>query len=648
MLMIKKIERIFHVFMFVVTIASVLFISVIIHSTALSTAENKDVITLNIDAGQEIGKVPYLFRTGVFLNSLPVEYPEEKFFRDLKPGMLEFSWDFYPELLNCSSYDEFFNTLPESNLTKWVKQTATLGGEVYIRLMPIPKWLWSGSDGARKAPKDYNGWAKFVGGIVNYFNNKLRINAKYIVWDEPDVFWEGTKEEYFELYKYSVLGVKSANRNAMIGGPALSIFSGKINKWDSYLLVHDFIKYCSSTSLTGFGNRLPIDILIWHTFDALPTFQDRYNKEISKAKEWLREFGYSENVELNMGSWTVLESYKSIGPDIPDTEFLASYVVSSVIAMADAGFQRHAFFNLFEDWRQPRSEFVGELGLLTRNFVIKPAYNAFLMLNMIDGDRLKIIINDPLITSFASRNRENIFILISNFIPQKEMYIQAVKADLSMKGYVMEDLRQYGLNKNSFWNIVNKKDDINNFKIPPQLKEIIKKWTKYIQTSMQTAELRQKKPIDIEIKIEKLPFKGKIRYSQYLIDNNHSNSYSVKEKIDKVIETAKNEAKQKAKEYLSKKWDKQGIEKLEDLINLKVPQSEMLKKLSKEKRIELLEAKKINREYLFRKVEEINQWPNVKLQKVEEDTLEALSSFRKTISLKPYAVTLIVVKKLDR
>jgi hypothetical protein len=402
--------------------------------------------------------------------------------------------------------------------------------------------------------------------------------------------------------------------------------------------------------LTGFGNRLPIDILVWHTFDAFPTLQDRYKKEISKAKEWLKEFGYSENVELNMGSWTVLESYKSMAPHNPDTEFLASYVVSSVIAMADAGFQRHAFFNLFEDWRLPsrKSEFVGELGLLTRNFVIKPSYNAFLMVNMIDGNRLKTVIDDPLITTFASRNMENIFILISNFVPTKEMYEQAAIADLRMKGYVMEDLKQYGLNKNSFWDMVNKKDDIKNFKMPPQLKEDIKKWTDYTRTAIQTAEPRQKKPIDIELKIEKIPFKGKIMYSQYLIDNNHSNSYAVKEKIDKVIETAKNEAKQKAKEYLSKKWDNEEIGKLENLINLKVPQSELLKKLPKEKRIELLEAKKINREYLFGKIEEINKWPNVKLQKVEENTSEALSSFRKTINLKPYAVTLIVLQKLDR
>jgi hypothetical protein len=639
--MIKKIERISHIFIFVVTIAAMLFISVIIHSTALSTAGNKDVITLNIDGGQEIGKVPYLFRTGVFLNSLPVEYPKEKFFRDLKPGMLEFSLDYYPELLDSSSYNDFFNKLPESNLTEWVRQTAKSGGDVYIRLMPVPKWLWSDSDGVRKAPKDYNGWAKFVGGIVNYFNNKLRINAKYIVWDEPDIFWKGTKEEYLELYKYSVLGVKSANMNAMIGGPATSVFSERIR---------DFIKYCSSTSLTGFGNRLPIDILVWHTFDAFPTLQDRYKKEISKAKEWLKEFGYSENVELNMGSWTVLESYKSMAPHNPDTEFLASYVVSSVIAMADAGFQRHAFFNLFEDWRLPsrKSEFVGELGLLTRNFVIKPSYNAFLMVNMIDGNRLKTVIGDPLITTFASRNRENIFILISNFVPTKEMYEQAAIADLRMKGYVMEDLKQYGLNKNSFWDMVNKKDDIKNFKMPPQLKEDIKKWTDYTRTAIQTAEPRQKKPIDIELKIEKIPFKGKIMYSQYLIDNNHSNSYAVKEKIDKVIETARNEAKQKAKEYLSKKWDNEEIGKLENLINLKVPQSELLKKLPKEKRIELLEAKKINRESLFGKIDEINKWPNVKLQKVEENTSEALSSFRKTINLKPYAVTLIVLQKLDR
>ena len=262
-----------------------------------------DTVTLEVDASKK-GEVPYLFRAGVFLNSLPVNYPLEKFLKIKGPGQMEFSWDFYPELLQCNSLKEFVDKLHSSNLSQWVKRTNDLGGEVLIKLMPVPKWLWSKNGGFRNSPKDYLGWAAFVEAIVDYFNNQLHIDARYVVWDEPDGFWHGTEQEYLELYKYSVLGVKKANKQAQIGGPATSILEGKINKGAATMpLVYNFIEYCSRTGLPALNmNRLPIDFLAWHVFDAVPISPGRYDLEVGKVKKWLTEFGFNADMEMNNAS----------------------------------------------------------------------------------------------------------------------------------------------------------------------------------------------------------------------------------------------------------------------------------------------------------------------------------------------------------
>ena len=84
-----------------------------------------DTVTLEVDASKRGSS--YLFRAGVFLNSLPVNILW-KVFKDQRAQM-EFSWDFYPELLQCNSLKEFVDKLHLSNLSQWVKRTNDLGGE---------------------------------------------------------------------------------------------------------------------------------------------------------------------------------------------------------------------------------------------------------------------------------------------------------------------------------------------------------------------------------------------------------------------------------------------------------------------------------------------------------------------------------------
>lgn len=605
-------------------------------------------MTLEVDISQKRGKIPYLYRTGVFLNSLPGDYPIAKFFKDQRPGLMEFSWDFYPELLESDSLKDFLGKIPSSNLSKWVKATSDHGGEVLIRLMPVPKWLWNINNGFRSPPKDYEGWAMFVEGIVDYFNNQLHVDARYVVWDEPDDLWQGTEADYFKLYKYSVLGVKRANKHVKIGGPATSALQGKINRERSETpLLYNFLRYCSKEGMPELGiNRLPVDFVVWHTFDAAPISPSLYDLEVGTVKKWLKEFSYNPDTELNIGSWTILYDYPSFGTHVRDKEIAAAYVISSILAMDRAGIQRQIFFNLFEDWRSTdkRNEFIGEMGLFTRNWVIKPSYNALKILGFIQGERLDARFDDPFLSVVSSVDKQNIYLLISNFVPADKMAKMSAGVVLQMKGYKREDLERYGLNEEWLKDVMDKKRSIEGLQAPDRLKSELRS----IVDLLKMAEERRKEAMSIEVALKNIPFDGPFRYERYLVDLNHSNGYSVREAVTTAVQDAIKEAIQKGEEYLSKKWTQAEIKQIKNLRERGVSQREILEGIPQERRKDLLEAQRIGRDLVYEKIDNVNEWTDVKLQKVEDYTIKDTRIYRKVFAIQPYSVSLIILQKSDK
>lgn len=73
-------------------------------------------------------------------------------------------------------------------------------------------------------PKDYKKWAELVFQFVEHLRQRYGDTEVrpwlWEVWNEPDIgYWQGTREEYFELYDFSVEAVLRALPDATIGGP---------------------------------------------------------------------------------------------------------------------------------------------------------------------------------------------------------------------------------------------------------------------------------------------------------------------------------------------------------------------------------------------------------------------------------------------
>jgi xylan 1,4-beta-xylosidase len=73
-------------------------------------------------------------------------------------------------------------------------------------------------------PKDYQKWSELVFQFVHHLRERYGdAEVKtwlWEIWNEPDIgYWQGTAEEYFKLYDFSVDAVLRAFPEARIGGP---------------------------------------------------------------------------------------------------------------------------------------------------------------------------------------------------------------------------------------------------------------------------------------------------------------------------------------------------------------------------------------------------------------------------------------------
>jgi xylan 1,4-beta-xylosidase len=73
-------------------------------------------------------------------------------------------------------------------------------------------------------PNDYQKWAELVYQFVSHLRQRYgdaeTRSWLWEVWNEPDIgYWQGTSEEYFELYDFSAAAILRALPGAKVGGP---------------------------------------------------------------------------------------------------------------------------------------------------------------------------------------------------------------------------------------------------------------------------------------------------------------------------------------------------------------------------------------------------------------------------------------------
>ena len=120
-------------------------------------------------------------------------------------------------------------------------------------------------------PKDIAKWARVCEHIVRHYNEKWADGFSYgidrwEIWNEPDLryegparktsqTWQGTPEQFFELYETTAKHLKRCFPTIKVGGPASA---GRM-EW-----CERFVRYCQE-------HAVPMDFFSWHVYGVSPS-----------------------------------------------------------------------------------------------------------------------------------------------------------------------------------------------------------------------------------------------------------------------------------------------------------------------------------------------------------------------------------------
>jgi xylan 1,4-beta-xylosidase len=297
--------------------------------------------------------------------------------------------------------------------------------------------------------------------VDRYGINEVR-NWYFEVWNEPNLnmnpkagFFDGTKSDYFHLYKTSAQAVKSVDSKLKVGGPATSNFvadtrydgdvydkqksvfypADKINKqqWKGSW-IEDFLNYCEK-------ENLPVDFVSTHAY---PT-DYALDPESGKSKDAVR-YVYSLRDDLNWLKRTLAKS-KYAGAEIHITEWSTS--PSSRDAMHDAlppaayimkcmmecqglanSVMYWTFTDIFEEKGGGENIFHGGFGLINFQGMVKPAFHAYRMLNQLGDENLYC--KDPVWVSKSSESGK-VSAVVFNY---PDEYLEKVPSSANFRNFM--------------------------------------------------------------------------------------------------------------------------------------------------------------------------------------------------------------------
>lgn len=289
----------------------------------------------------------------------------------------------------------------------------------------MPEVLASGSStqfwwkGNITPPASYQKWGELIDKSVRHWIMRYGIeeveNWYFEIWNEPNlnVFWDGSRGQYFELYKTSVCTIKAISKTLRVGGPATSNFvpdsrfdgekedtsvhatfkTEDINslKWRG-VWIREFLEYCEK-------EQLPVDFVSTHPYPtdfALDNYgnssgKTRYKDSLLNDIQWLkREIAQSAypDAEIHLTEWSSSPSSRDYSHDYLPA---AAYVMRSNLQCAGMveTLSYWTFTDVFEELGAGPEAFHGGFGMLNLQGIKKPVFHAYRMLNDLGEEELE-------------------------------------------------------------------------------------------------------------------------------------------------------------------------------------------------------------------------------------------------------------------
>jgi xylan 1,4-beta-xylosidase len=263
-------------------------------------------------------------------------------------------------------------------------------------------------------PKDYQKWSELVFQFVRHLRERYG-DAEvrtwlWEVWNEPDIgYWQGTAEEYFKLYDFSLAAIQRALPRARIGGPDST---GPGNRKAAEFL-RAFLEHCSHQKNYASGKvGSQLDFISFHPKGS-PSWQGNHvqmgiSRQLAAIEQGFRivaSFREFRQTPIILGESDPEGCAACSAENNPQNRYrngplYGAYtveVLNHILALARAeGVHVLAVVTwAFEFEDQPY--FAGFRELAT-NGVDKPVLNAFRMLGLLGDERVKVTSSGSLAT----------------------------------------------------------------------------------------------------------------------------------------------------------------------------------------------------------------------------------------------------------
>jgi xylan 1,4-beta-xylosidase len=279
------------------------------------------------------------------------------------------------------------------------------GVRPFVELSFMPEALASSNNtifsyrGNASPPVRWQDWFDLVNAFTTHCVRRYGIAEvsrwQFEVWNEPNIaFWAGTQEQYFELYRQSVLAVKAVDKRLRVGGPSTAQLD-----W-----VPDLINFCATHSV-------PIDFITSHVYPGDP-----------QQRIFGRDNAYRFEEVIPRGIDVVNQQIQSSAmPDLPllitewssqNPAFIAQ-TIKECIGKVDT-LSYWTFSNVFEEGGVPSGPFNEGFGMLGPWSIARPSLHAFTFLHKLGDTRLDAGDGPVLATGRADGS---VAILAWNLIP---------------------------------------------------------------------------------------------------------------------------------------------------------------------------------------------------------------------------------------
>jgi xylan 1,4-beta-xylosidase len=313
---------------------------------------------------------------------------------------------------NFQYIDDVFDRMLDAGVRPFVELSFSPADMATVKATTM-WWKANGSP-----PKDYQKWADLVSAFARHCIERYGITEVrgwyFEVWNEPNLkpFFEGTKTQYFELYKVTARTLKQIDAQLRVGGPATSNFApdgeydGEVadsarrikrqNNADLDALswhpvwVEQFLDYCHR-------NQLPVDFVSTHPYptdfvvDEKGTGHDLV-RSVNSTRDDLRlirsivDRSPYPKAEIHLTEWS---SSPWLTDSTHDSLAAATFIVKAnleSIGLVDS-LSYWTFTDVFEEGGGDPTIFHGGFGMINFQGIVKPAFHAYRFMNCL-GDEL--------------------------------------------------------------------------------------------------------------------------------------------------------------------------------------------------------------------------------------------------------------------